>query len=191
LKPDLEFIRRVLLHVLPSGLVRIRQFRLSGQPLPHSQPATVPRFARCSPNSRASQLPRPCRCQRSRLLILSDLQARAVDQDRIPPPRTGYGPRHFMTQSRGFSSSSFSIPPWVSADPGLHAATLRVPVCSPASPAILIVARIPSHDSNCAVSGILRGGFRSIPSRLATVQFNEFYRQCSRRRYSCPRRSVA
>jgi hypothetical protein len=60
-----------------------------------------------------------------------------------------------MTLSRELSSSSFYFPRRVSADLCLHAVTLRVQVCSAASPAILIVARIPSHDSNCAVSGIL------------------------------------
>ena len=64
-----------------------------------------------------------------------------------------------MTLSCGLSSSSFSIPRWVSADPCLRAATLRVPVCSPASAANLIVVRIPSHDSKCALSGILCFGF--------------------------------
>ena len=60
-----------------------------------------------------------------------------------------------MTLSRDLSSSSFHIPLRVSADLCLHVVTLRVQACSAASPAILIVARIPSHDSNCAVSGIL------------------------------------
>jgi hypothetical protein len=60
-----------------------------------------------------------------------------------------------MTLSRDLSSSSFYIPLWVSPDLCLHVATQRVQVCSTASPAILIVAGIPSHDSNCAVSGIL------------------------------------
>src|SRR5579864_6788113 len=79
--------------------------RLSGQPLPHSKPATVPRSARRLPNSCASRFPQPCRYQRSRSLVLSDLQARAVDHDRSHPPRTGYGPGHFMTLSRDPSSS--------------------------------------------------------------------------------------
>jgi hypothetical protein len=60
-----------------------------------------------------------------------------------------------MTLSRDLSSSSFYIPLRVSANLCLHVATQRVQVCSAASPAILIVARIPSHDSNCAVSGVL------------------------------------
>jgi len=60
-----------------------------------------------------------------------------------------------MTLARDLSSSSFYIPRRVSADLCLHVATLRVQACSAASPAILILARIPSHDSNGAVSGIL------------------------------------
>ncbi len=60
-----------------------------------------------------------------------------------------------MTLSRDLSSSSFCIPLPASADLCLHVETQRDQVCSTASPAILIVARIPSHDSNCAVSGIL------------------------------------
>ena len=60
-----------------------------------------------------------------------------------------------MTLARDLSSSSFYIPRRVSADLCLHGATLRVQVCSVASPAIRIVSRIPAHDSNCAVSGIL------------------------------------
>jgi hypothetical protein len=60
-----------------------------------------------------------------------------------------------MTLSRDPSSSSFYIPVRGSADLCLHLATQRVQVCSIASPAIRIVARIPSHDSNCVVSGIL------------------------------------
>jgi len=60
-----------------------------------------------------------------------------------------------MTLARDLSSSSFCIPLWVSADLCLHVATQRLQVCPTASPAILIVARIPSHLSNCAVSDIL------------------------------------
>jgi hypothetical protein len=60
-----------------------------------------------------------------------------------------------MTLSCDLSSSIFYIPRRVSADLCLHVATLRVHVCSAASPAILIVARIPSHDPNCAGSDIL------------------------------------
>jgi hypothetical protein len=60
-----------------------------------------------------------------------------------------------MTLSRDLSSLSFYIPHRVSADLCLHVATLRVQLCSAASPAIPIVARIPSHEANCAVSGIL------------------------------------
>jgi hypothetical protein len=60
-----------------------------------------------------------------------------------------------MTLSRDLSSSNLHIPRRVSADLCLHVVTLRVQVCSATSPAILILARIPSHDSHCAVSGIL------------------------------------
>jgi hypothetical protein len=60
-----------------------------------------------------------------------------------------------MSLSHDLYSSSFYIPRQVSADLCLHVVTLRVQVCSAASPAIPIVARIPPHDSNCAVSGIL------------------------------------
>jgi len=64
-----------------------------------------------------------------------------------------------MTLSRDLFSSSFCIPLRVSVDLCLHLATQYVPVCSTASPAILIAARIPSHDSNCVVSGILTVAF--------------------------------
>jgi hypothetical protein len=60
-----------------------------------------------------------------------------------------------MSLSRDLSSSSFDIPLRASAELCLHVATQRVQVCSTASPAILIVARTPSHLSNCAVSDIL------------------------------------
>jgi hypothetical protein len=60
-----------------------------------------------------------------------------------------------MTLARDLSPSSFYIPLRASADLCLHVATQRVQVCSAASPAILIVARIPSHLSNCAVSDFL------------------------------------
>jgi hypothetical protein len=70
-------------------------------------------------------------------------------------PQRGYGSGHFMTLSRDPSSSSFYIPLRVSADLCLHVTTQRVQVCSAASSATLIVARIPSHGSNCAVPGIL------------------------------------
>jgi hypothetical protein len=59
-----------------------------------------------------------------------------------------------MTLSRDLSSSSFYIPGRASGDLRLHVATLGVRACSAASPTIRIVDRIPSHDSNCAVSGI-------------------------------------
>jgi hypothetical protein len=60
-----------------------------------------------------------------------------------------------MTLSRDLSPSSFYIPLRASADLCLHVATQRAQVCSAASPAILTVARIPSHLSNCAVSDVL------------------------------------
>jgi hypothetical protein len=60
-----------------------------------------------------------------------------------------------MTLSRDLSSSSFYFPRRVSADLCLHVATLGVQACSAASSTIRIVNRIPSHDSNCPVSGIL------------------------------------
>ena len=79
--------------------------RHSAQPLPHAEPPTVPRSARCSPNSCANRFPRSCPYQYSRLLNLSDLQARAVDQDRSHPPATVSG--HVMTNSdRGWSRLS-------------------------------------------------------------------------------------
>ena len=60
-----------------------------------------------------------------------------------------------MTLSRDLFSSSFYVPLQVSADLCLYVAIQRVPACSIASSALLIVARIPSHDFNCAVSDIL------------------------------------
>jgi hypothetical protein len=60
-----------------------------------------------------------------------------------------------MTLSRDLSSSSLYIPRRVSGDLCLHVATLPVQPCSAASSTIRIVDRIPSHDSNCAVSGFL------------------------------------
>jgi hypothetical protein len=60
-----------------------------------------------------------------------------------------------MTLSCDRSSSSLYIPLRGLADLCLHLATPRVQVCSTVSPAIRIVARIPSHDSNHVVSGIL------------------------------------
>jgi hypothetical protein len=61
-----------------------------------------------------------------------------------------------MTLSRDLSSSSFYILLGGSADLCLHLATQRVQLCSTTSPAILIVARIPWHDSNRVASGIPR-----------------------------------
>ena len=89
-----EFIRRFLLHVLPFGLVRIRQFGFLANRF-HTPNLQLCRdlLAR-SPSSCASRFPQHCRYQCSRSLALSGLEIRAVD-------------------------------------------------------------RIPSHDSNCAVSGIL------------------------------------
>ena len=60
-----------------------------------------------------------------------------------------------MTRSRDLPSSSLHMPLGVSGDPCLHLATQPVQVRSTASPAVLIVAGIPSHDSHCSVSGIL------------------------------------
>jgi hypothetical protein len=60
-----------------------------------------------------------------------------------------------MTLSRDLASSSLHFPRRVSADLCLHVVTLRAQVCSAASPAILILARIPSHNSHCADTGIL------------------------------------
>jgi hypothetical protein len=71
-----------------------------------------------------------------------------------------------MTLSRDLSSSSFHIPRRISADLCLRVVTLRVQVYSAASPAIFIVVHLPSHHSNCAVSGILTLMF------LAKTPFN-------------------
>ena len=60
-----------------------------------------------------------------------------------------------MTLSRDLSSSSFHIPPRVSADLCLHVATQCVQVCSASSPAIPLVACIRSHGPNGGVSSIL------------------------------------
>jgi hypothetical protein len=61
-----------------------------------------------------------------------------------------------MILSRDLASSSFHIPRRVLLDLCLNIATLGIQPGSAASPTIYIVDRIPSHDSNCAVSGILR-----------------------------------
>jgi|HubBroStandDraft_3_1064219.scaffolds.fasta_scaffold07167_4 hypothetical protein len=54
-----EFFRRFLLHVLPSGLVRIRQFGFR-QSSPATQAGTVPSFARPLPTVHSHPLRRPC-----------------------------------------------------------------------------------------------------------------------------------
>jgi hypothetical protein len=54
-----EFIRRFLLHALPSGLVRIRQFGFR-QSSPATQAGTVPSFARPLPTVHSHPLRRPC-----------------------------------------------------------------------------------------------------------------------------------
>jgi hypothetical protein len=91
-----------------------------------------------------------------------------------------------MTLSHDLSSSRFYIPRRVSGDLCLHVATLAVQACSAPTSAIRIVDRIHSHDSNCAVSGILSLVFiLKTPfntSRLVTAQFNEFYRKLPSRR---------
>jgi hypothetical protein len=58
------------------------------------------------------------------------------------------------TLSLDLSSSSFYVPLQVSADLCLYVAIQRAPTCSIASSALLIVARIPSHDFNCAASAV-------------------------------------
>jgi len=60
-----------------------------------------------------------------------------------------------MTLSRDSSSSSFDIPRRALADLCLHLATLRVQVCSAASPALLNATGILSYDPKVAVSGNL------------------------------------
>ncbi len=60
-----------------------------------------------------------------------------------------------MTLSHDLSSSSFYIPRRVSGDLCLQVVTLAVQARSAASPTIGSVDRIPSHNSNCAVSGTL------------------------------------
>jgi hypothetical protein len=60
-----------------------------------------------------------------------------------------------MTLSCDLSSSSLHIPRRGSADLCLHVVALRVHLCTAASLATLNLARIPSHDSHCAVSGIV------------------------------------
>src|ERR1700693_2505351 len=84
--------------------------RLSGQPLPHSKAATLPHSVGGLPTVHASRFSQPHRYQHRRPPVLSDLQAGAVDSDRISPPRTAYYFGHFMTQSRYLSSSSFYSP---------------------------------------------------------------------------------
>jgi hypothetical protein len=60
-----------------------------------------------------------------------------------------------MTLSRDVSLSSLHIPSRASVDLCLHVVTLRVQLRTSASPAISTLADIPSHDSHCAVIGIL------------------------------------
>ena len=131
-----EFMRRFLLHVLPSGLVRIRQFGFLANRFRTRNLQLCRDLLAVRQTPALSRFPQPCRYQCSRSLVLSDLQTRAVDHDRSHPPRTGYGSGHFMTLSRDLSSSSFHIPRRASADLCLHVVTLRVQVCSAASPAI-------------------------------------------------------
>src|SRR6202158_3539822 len=97
--------------------------RLSGQPLPYSKPATVPRPARCPPT--IYRFPPLRRYQPCGPHVLSGLQTRALDRDRIPQLRTTCYSGHFMTLSRDFSSSSLSIPIRDSADLCLGIATLH------------------------------------------------------------------
>src|SRR5271169_113440 len=133
--------------------------RFSGQPLPHSKAATLPHSARGLPTVHASRFSRPRRYHHRRLLVLSDLQARTVDHDRGHPPRTSYGSGHFMTLSRGLSSSSFYSPSRASGNPCPHIGPMRLQAFSAALSTTFIVARIPSHDSDCVVSGILTVAF--------------------------------
>ena len=166
--------------------------RLSGQPLPQIETcncAATLLAVRQTPAPADSHDPAdtnvPDRsscpiCKLGRLIMIEVIH---------PERATSSG--HFMTLSRDLSSSSFYIPRRVSADLCLHVATQRVQVCSTASPAILIVARIPSHDSNCAAfrhserrDSSAKTPFNT-PVDSVPAQFNEFYRQCSRRPYSC------
>jgi hypothetical protein len=51
-----EFLRRFLLHVLPKGFVRIRNFGFLAKPQARHAPATLPSFARLSTAGRASYI---------------------------------------------------------------------------------------------------------------------------------------
>src|SRR6267142_199556 len=129
--------------------------RLSGQPLPYSKPATVPRSAHCPPTTDASRFPRLRRYQPCRPHAVSYLQTRAFDTDRTPQPRTACDSGHFMTLSRDLSSSSFSIPSRDSADLCLGIATLHLQAFSAPLPSSFMLARKSPRPSCCAASGIL------------------------------------
>jgi hypothetical protein len=156
----LEFIRRFLLHVLPSGLVRIRQFGFLAN-----------RF-------RTSNL-RLCRellavCQTrppAELLILSDWQARAVDQDRSHPPPTVS--RHVMTRSRDLSSSSFYSPSRASANPCPYIGTMRLQLFAAALWTPFMVARSPRTTPTVPLQAFWAPGStakpHSIPSSLVRL----------------------
>jgi hypothetical protein len=82
---------------------------------------------------------------------LSDVQAGAVDRDRISPPRTeAYYCGHIMTQSRDLSSSSFYRPSRAAANPCPYVGTIRLQPFAGALWTIFSVARIPSCHSTCA-----------------------------------------
>jgi hypothetical protein len=83
-----EFIRRFLLHVLPSGLVRIRHFGFL---------ATASALRTCNCSAICSLFAKLLRQLfpttlpiKFKIARLVRLQARTVDHDRSHPPRTDY-----------------------------------------------------------------------------------------------------
>ena len=150
----IEFMRRFLLHVLPSGLVRIRQFgflanrfRTRNLRLCRDLLAVGQTLAPSdSHNPADTDGPDHSSCPICKLgqLILIE-----VSTPNGPWFRTLHD-----TIARPFLVE-FPHPASGSADLCLHVPTQRVQVCSNASPTISILAAIPPHDSSCSVPGIL------------------------------------
>jgi len=149
-------MRRFLLHVLPSGLVRIRQFGfLANRFRTRNLQLCRDLLAVCqtpapadSHNPADTNVPDRSSCpicKLGRLIIIE-----VIHPERAMVPDT------FMTLARDLSSSSFYVPLRVSADLCLHVATPPVQGCyyRISGHPSLIFARIPSHDFNCAASSL-------------------------------------
>jgi len=176
-----EFMRRFLLHVLPSGFVRHPPVRSTRQSRPQTKTGSVSRSACRTPT--AHRWAGQSRSADRRPASLPRLRARATDRHRTSHRSTDPSPGHLMTpakrsvfvelngtdqeQASGLSSDRTSARQ--TCGPMHFICSLRPRTSETHRPSHRFLPVIRQYRQETAFN----------PHRFVPAQFNEFYRQCS------------